>query len=342
VGFQFPEAFALLLILPPLLWRVWRGGALAREIAGAFKGRAPGRWHSGARLTLIAAFLGSLIAVGARPYVVPGMTGNYLLISDVSRSMDARHSCREPTLLDRSKGVMQQVIAGLPEGRFGIVAFERLAFPVTQMTYDHSYLNDVIAHGLFVGLIYDHTATQFANALSAVVQKKERLPDIYGRVNYAILVTDGNISPSEEGRFREVLMRLRDTGIRLLIVGIGSSGGTPIPVVQNGKCLDQPIAMDGQPVRVSLRADILQSLAGETEGRYFGEAAIGELVAFLRRETLQKASSDVTFGAGQRKDMSWVFLVIATVALAGIILLNINPRFGSVFRVGDKEFRWTK
>ena len=76
--------------------------------------------------------------------------------------MEARQSCREPTLMQRSRLVMRRVLAGMPDARFGIMAFERLAFPVTQMTYDHGYLAEVIEHGLFVGLIYERTATQFA------------------------------------------------------------------------------------------------------------------------------------------------------------------------------------
>lgn len=327
MGFRFPEAFIALLILAPLLWQAWRGQMRDRAVAAAFKSQPPGRIQAAGHLGCLAFFIAALVAVGARPYFVPAMTGNYLFVSDVSRSMEARQSCREPTLMQRSRQVMRQVVAGMPDAKFGIMAFERLAFPVTQMTYDHTYLSEVIEHGLFVGLIYERTATQFANVLTAVAQKKEKLPQIYGGVDYAIFVTDGNVNASEEGRFREAVARLNQAGIHLLIVGVGSAGGLPIPDVENGRCFDDTIKVDGKEVRIALRADILRTVANDTQGRYFGEGETGELVKFMREHTLHKAPAHTVFSAAQQRDAGWIFLALATVALFAMILLGMNVSF---------------
>ena len=58
-------------------------------------------WYFIGRLMLVSLFIGSLAVVGARPYLEPKETGDFVFISDVSRSMTARHSCGEPTFLAR-------------------------------------------------------------------------------------------------------------------------------------------------------------------------------------------------------------------------------------------------
>ena len=250
-------------------------------------------------------------------------TGDFLFLVDVSRSMNARYSCGEPTFLDRSKTVMRGVMAKIPEGKFGIVAFDRLAIPITQMTYDQAYLGEVIEHGLFVGLSYQSTATKIANALSVVAGKKNRLPEIYGNVSHVILLSDGHVGGSYQRRLQGALADLRKAGVKVLAVGIGNPGETPIPVrTPGGACARERASAEGKTVLIPLRDDILTFIAAGTRGQYFGEGATDALVEYLRENGLRNIARDAVLDKKLRRDASFWFLVVATFAALGLFMAN--------------------
>jgi len=269
----------------------------------------------------ISVFIISLVCAGAGPYTEPRTTADYLFISDVSRSMLARNYCSEPTLLDRSKQVMHRIVSGVPEGRYGIMAFARLAFPITHMTYDHAYLHDAIEKGLYVGLIFEATATGIANALSEAATKKQELAGIYGNIKHVILLSDGHMEGDWRVELESPLAALRQTGVKVLAVGIGNPGETPIPRMEGEKCIDELLEADRRPLRFPLGDDLLNFIATETQGRYFGEGGTDDLVRYLRQETLEELPEQAEFDAAQQRDISAVFLLTAAIALLGFLLL---------------------
>jgi Ca-activated chloride channel family protein len=324
VGFGFPEAFLFLLILPPLLWVLWRGEKRSNEIIKIFKYRSFGKWHIRSRLILIALFIVSLVAVGAKPYKESRDTGSFLFLVDVTRSMNARYSCSEPTYLDRTKIVMREVISEIPEARFGIIAFDRLAFPITQITYDHDYLNQVIEYGLHIGLTYDATATNIANALSVVAGKKQRLPELYSDVSYVILLSDGKLDGDYQTRLRVPFSELEKSDIRIVSVGIGNSGETPIPMTTSGgDCRgDNYTDIEGNTILVQLRDDILALISAGSQGEYFGEAQTDELIEYLRENGLEEMDVELEVNKNQRRDISKYFLMIALLSLLGMLIIK--------------------
>ena len=325
MGFGFPEALPLLLILAPLLWVLQRGERRSNEVLLAFKSQPFGKWHLRVRLILITLFVASLVIVGARPYFESRQTGAFLFLTDVTRSMLARYSCGEVTYLDRAKTVMRTVISQIPEARFGIVAFDRLAFPVTQLTYDRSYLDQVIEYGLDIGLTYEATATNLGNALSVVAGKKQRLPEYYSDVSYIILLSDGYL----EGNYRMSLgvpiAELQKAGVRVVSVGIGNSGETPIRMITDeGECRrDNYTDITGNTIFIKLRDDILAYIAAGTQGEYFGEAQTDALVQYLRDNGLERIDEDFEAANRQRYDISGYFLMLATLSLIGMLSMKI-------------------
>jgi len=324
VGFGFPEAFLLLLLLPPLLWILRRGEQRADSVVALFKSRPPGKWHARIRYALTSLFMVSLIAVGAKPYIETNQTGTFLFLVDVSRSMEARYSCTEPTFLARAKSIMQDVIEAIPEARYGIVAFDRLAIPITQITYDRAYLEQAIEYGLHIGLSYEATATQIPNALTALAEKKQRLPEFFGDVGYVIMLSDGNMPGNYQTALRLPLLALEKVGVKVISVGTGNAGETPVPVVTaNGVCQKQQYTdMEGKQVAIPLRDDILSFIAAGTQGEYFGEAQTEALIQYLRINGLEDIEEGVAIGENQRRDISRVFLLFAALACFGILLLR--------------------
>jgi hypothetical protein len=322
-----PEALFLLLLLPPLLWVLSRGDRRAEEVARALKSIPPPKWHSVARLVLVTVFLSSLVLIGAGPYFQRHNTGSFLFVNDVSRSMNARFVCDEATFLDRSKQVMRMVLKGIPEGQFGVLAFDRFAFPVSQMTYDHSYLDEMIENGLYVGLTYQATGTDLANALSVIADKKQKLPELYGKVTHAVLLSDGHIDGDYRRALRKGIDQLTEAQIRVVAVGIGNPGETPIPLREGRECNAEYIEVSGRRVTIPRRDDILRYISAETQGAYFEEDEGSSLVQYLRREGLTKVDDDVEVSTRQRQDIGWYFLISATVALFGLLLHQTNARW---------------
>ena len=328
VAFQFPEAFYLLLLLAPLLYVLWRGMRKTDQLVKTFKCEPPGKIYHVIRTVLIVLFLSSLVTVAARPYSQLKQTADFLFLVDISRSMQARKSCSQPTYLDRAKSVIKNVIREIPEARFGLVVYERLAFPITHMTYDHNYLGEVVEHGIFDGMIFDRTSTFMGNAFNTIVQKKKALSHIYGNVQYVILLSDGNLDRDYRKALEEPLLNLGAAEIKIIPVGIGNQEATPIPINEDGKCVNKFIVKEGNHIGISLRADVLKYIAAATKGQYFGEAESDALVKFLRDEGLE--STFVTSGTGQRQrdDISWLFLIVGSVSLFGFMVMDLNVRLG--------------
>jgi hypothetical protein len=321
MGFSYPAAFLFILILPVTLWALWSGLKHTITIANLFKGESPGKPYIALKYACLIILVASLVTAGARPYIEPVSTGDYVFLNDISRSMLARNFCNEPTFLDRSKEIMHDILEGVPEGKFGIMVFDRLAFPITQMTFDHEYLHDVIDNGLRVGMIFEATATSLPNSLTELAHKKVTYPDIYGKVDYAILFSDGHMEGNWRDELTKAIAELRQSGIKVLAVGIGNPGETPIPRLYGGECTDDFLQVSGRTLRIPLNDDLLKFIATESGGEYFGEGTVDELIEFMREETLASAETGTPFTEEQRRDISWLFLLTATVALFGFLLL---------------------
>lgn len=325
--FEFANALVLLALLPLLFWIMRRGELRTAQMAAIYRSLAPHKRYYRLRYLLAGLFFGSMTMVAARPYIESGRTADLLFLVDVSRSMHARHSCGDVTFLDRAKGIMHEVLNGVPEARFGIVAFERFAFPITQMTRDRAYLNEVIAEAVHVGLTFEATRTELANALGVIAMKKNRLPEIYGNVETVILLSDGHINGDYVRSMREPVQQLRDAGIRILSVGVGNPGETPVMYIEREQCINEFIEIDGNVVKIPLRDDILKHIASESGGQFFSEGDVGSLVRELRSglERVGTAEADAVAG-GYRRDISLVFLLIGTVALFGLLLSGSGLR----------------
>ena len=322
MNFEFPVALILLAVLPVIYMIMRRGERTTMTVAAIYRGQAPARRYYQLRHLLAGLFLGSITMVSARPYIESGRSGDVLFLVDVSRSMDARHSCGDMTFLSRAKNVMRDVLTGIPEARFGIIAFDRFAFPITHLTRDRTYLEDVITKAVHIGLTFEATRTELANALGVAAAKKQRLPEIFGGVSDIILLSDGHIAGDYTRSLREPLQQLREAGIRILSVGIGNPGETPIMSIDREQCTNEFIELDGKVVNIPLRDDILKHIASETNGQYFAEGDTANLTRVLREGLARIGEGEQVEGGRYRRDISQIFLVVASISLFGLILLG--------------------
>jgi hypothetical protein len=240
--------------------------------------------------------------------------------------MDARHTCGDLTFLNRSKNIMRKVLTDIPEARFGIVVFDRFAFPITQMTNNFEYLNEVIDEAIHIGMTFEATKTELANALRVIAEKKTKLPDIYGNVKKLILISDGFVSGDYRRRFSEPLSLLRNVGMEVMVVGIGNPGDTPIMSTDRNQCVNENIEMDGEVVLIQMRDDVLKFIAAETKGQFFAETDTEGLIQQLRSGLDIVDEDNGSSIARHRNDISSIFLIMASLSLFGLIALGANLR----------------
>ena len=324
--FEYPQALWMFLILAPIFLILKRSEKRTLNVADIYKGQPPERWHFNLKLGFVLIFIMSLILIAARPYTESFRSGKFLFLLDVSRSMDARHTCGDLTFLERSKNVMRDVLVAVPEGRFSIFVFDRFAFPITQMTNNFDYLNEVIEEGIDIGMTFEATKTELANALGVISEKRIKLPDIYGDVKHLVLISDGFVSGDYRRRFAEPLAQLRNAGVKVMVVGIGNPGETPIMHTERDQCVNENIEMDGEVVLIQLRDDVLKYIASETQGQFFSEADTEGLIQALRAGLEIVFVDDEGRQDRHRNDISSIFLATASLSLFGLIALGANLR----------------
>lgn len=186
-------------------------------------------------------------------------TGLDMLIAiDVSKSMLA-HDVK-PNRLERSKFAVKDLVKKLNGDRVGLIAFAGTAFLQCPLTIDYS--------GFFLALddISTETIPRPGTSLASVI--KEAIATLKGpekKFKILILITDGE---ELEGDALRAAQEAAQAGIRIYCVGVGTTEGELIPVVdENG---ERAYLADkrGQAVKTRLNEDLLKRIAVATGGSY--------------------------------------------------------------------------
>ena len=172
---------------------------------------------------------------------------------DVSTSMLARDFA--PDRLNAAKDIAIEFIAQRPGDRMGIVVFAGESYTQCPLTTDRATLINLMKD-VQTDLIEDGTA--IGNGLATAVA---RLKDSDAKSRVVILLTDGvnNMGEIDPGMATEIA---RTYGIRVYTIGVGARGTAPYPV-------QTPWGIELQNIPVEIDEALLQSIAGDTGGRYF-------------------------------------------------------------------------
>ncbi len=202
-----------------------------------------------------------------------------LVVLDTSNSM--RAADLSPNRLQHAKWGIRDLLRRLRGDRIGLIAFAGSAFLQCPLTSDYAAflmtLDDV-----YPGII-PRGGTAIARALREAVNRF----DYRGESDRVILlITDGE---DHEEDPTKVLPLLKEKGIRLYAIGVGSPEGELIRM-EDGQFLKD---REGRVVKTRLVEEPLKTLALETGGAYvraapgdFGlERLYDDHIARLRRET---------------------------------------------------------
>ena len=186
-----------------------------------------------------------------------------MVVLDTSRSMLAEDV--KPNRLQQAKWGIRDLVKNLHGDRVGLVAFAGGNFLQCPLTSDYAAflltLDDV-----YVGII-PTGGTAIAPALRKAMDSFEESKS--GADKVIILVTDGE---DHEGKTAKLIPELKDKGIRVYAIGIGTLGGDLLPLPGDGGSKGFVKDRAGKVVKSSLREDALQELAVATGGIYVRSA----------------------------------------------------------------------
>jgi Ca-activated chloride channel family protein len=167
----------------------------------------------------------------------------------------------QPTRLEKLKFELKNLIDAFSSDRIGLIIFSSEAFVQCPLTYDQSALN-LFIETLSSGLV-PHTGTDFGPPLELALEKlsSESTSLREQKSKIIVLISDGEDFGDKS---QEIANDIRNAGIKLFTLGIGTSKGSRIPT-RAGYKTDR----SGREVITRLNSKELKSLAITTEGKYF-------------------------------------------------------------------------
>lgn len=331
----FHSPYLLWLLVPLLLLFSWelarhatRAAAeswpkIARAWAGAFA-VSPGARHTTAetrpRLWLWFGLALCIVAL-ARPQwgvieeQVFDQSREVLIAVDLSKSMLAQDV--KPSRLDRAKLLIQSLLDGLRGERIGLLLFSGSAFLQSPLSADYEILRE------FLPALQPDYLPEGGSNYRAVLAAAIEAFGTSTADRYLIILGDGE---STEETWKELAHPLREKGIRVIGLGIGTAAGAFIPDEAGGFVKDER----GAVVMSRLNSSTLQDLAQITGGAYTDASAWVDLPALLARtvETGRKGEFSEKNTARTVERFQW-FLA------PGLLLLFIS--FWSEFPVRPRE-----
>lgn len=297
------QLLAWLPLAIPLAWALFallrrRRRALAQLVDPALLGVLAPAWNPArakSRLVLRVLALALLVLALARPqwgfrWEEVRRKGLDLVVAlDTSRSMMA--SDIKPTRLQQAKWGIRDLLRNLRGDRVGLVPFAGSSILQCPLTIDYAAfamtLDDV-----YSGIIpKGGTALEQALRTAIAAFPADRTAD-----RVILLITDGE---DHEGDPLALLPELKDKGIRVYTIGIGTLEGEMVPAGDNqgGYFKDR----QGQIVKTALKEDMLQKLALGTGGTYVRSApgdtglerVFNESIANLKRSEQENRTAKI-------------------------------------------------
>ena len=328
--FENPTYLWLLLIIPILIiikimmWYVQRKKLSRIGNPTLLKELMPdvSRFRPWVKFLLLITALSSLILALARPQFGSKISHEKrngieaIIALDISNSMLAQDV--QPSRLDKSKLMIENLINSFINDKIGLVVFAGEAYVQLPITSDYvsakMFLSDITPS------LISAQGTDIARAirvsLSSFTQQK-------GVGKAIILITDGE---DNEGGALEAVKEAKEKGVNVFILGVGDSKGAPIPL-GNGEYLKDN---HGQTVMTALNENMCKEIAQAGSGTYIhiDNTSLAQEQLNNELSKLQKGDSDAVVYSEYNEQFQFVALFSFILLLIEVCLLERkNPLF---------------
>ncbi len=318
-SFANPQYLYLLLLLPAIAGMFW-WSRRARQAKLKTFGRSEvieqlmpdvSRYKPYIQLTLELLIVALVIVILARPRAGASSTSTtvhgieMMVAVDVSNSMNASATDdpQDISRLQRAKMILEKIIDRSQNDKVGLVVFAGNAYMQMPLTSDVSsaklFLNSINTNmvptqGTAIGAAIEMAAGSFS-------QSKKSQKTI-------IVITDGeNFEDDAVAAARQA----EKNGIKVSVMGVGSTHGAPIPMPDGGYLMDDS---GSQPVVTYLNEEMAQQIADAGDGLYVNGNA-GDAVETLRDMLDKLAKTDLATVAYTQHDeqfpvFAWITLIL--------------------------------
>lgn len=318
ISFVHPWFFALLLVIPFLIW--WQQKSKEKKASfrlsstAAIQGMKP-TWRVQFRPLLnvlrVAALVALVVAL-ARPQSSNSTESidsegiDIVLAIDVSGSMLAEDL--KPNRIEAAKKMAMNFVDRRPTDRIGLVIFSGESFTQCPITIDHDVLKEQISE-IKSGLLVDGTA--IGEGLATAV---DRIRKSNGKSRVVILLTDGVNNMGKIGP--ELALEVAKAyKVKVYTIGAGTRGMAPYPV-------PTPFGIQKQMQEVQIDEALLQKIAKETGGKYYRATDNKSLSAIYSDiDKLEKTKIEIS-SFKHYTELFFPFALLAIICLGLEILLR--------------------
>ena len=275
-------------------------------------------------LAMALVFFGLALAnlqMGSQKQTINRKGADVVYALDVSRSMLAEDIA--PSRLEKAKLLISKSLDGLGGDRVGIIAYAGSAYPALPITTDYAAAKTALqaaspdavpSQGTNLGAALDYAFGYFNPASPA------------GR--FVVVLTDG------EDHENLSQLSLPDFPVNILLVGLGSADGGPIPMTKGRNGTTYKKDKNGEVV-ITRRDDAsLFSIGGEINAKYIDgnstEQAVSKIASFISEGEKADISQEITLDY----DHQFTWFLLPGIFLLFIYLL-LPSRVGNPFKISS-------
>jgi Ca-activated chloride channel homolog len=331
VSFADLRWLAALIVVPVLLLLEILAARRARRALARLTGERP---ESVLRAQVLARsrLRGAVLRLAALAALIVGAAGpqwgremvrrsasgsDVVLVLDVSASMDARDVA--PSRLDEARREALAVLDRLEGSRVGVVAFAGDASRLCPLTLDRG------AARLTIEALSSGSVSEPGTDLGRALRMAARVIPPGRREEQAVVLwTDGeDLERGARAGLEEVAAR----GVRVFTIGVGTSAGGEVPVLDDqGRAVDVKRAPGGGPVVSRLDEGLLRGVARRTHGAYFSATRPGGELPRLLGALGSLARSGRGTRLSERPVARFRLFAMAAVLLLALDLLRARRR----------------
>ncbi|MBE6270076.1 MAG: VWA domain-containing protein [Prevotella ruminicola] len=269
------------------------------------------RFRPAVKFWMLQAALALLIVMLARPQFGTKISNEQrvgietIIAMDISNSMLAEDIV--PSRLDRSKMMVENLVDHFTNDKIGLIVFAGDAFVQLPITSDY-----VSAKMFLSSIDPSMMATQGTDIARAIDMASHSFTQEEGIGKAIIVITDGE---DHEGGALEAAEAAKKAGMRVYVLGVGSTQGAPIPIPGTGDYMKDNT---GNTVMSALNEDMCRQVAQAGGGAYIhvenNSAAQDQLDNELNKLSKKETTSTVY------SEFDEQFQAVAILALLLLIL----------------------
>lgn len=219
------------------------------------------KWRPGIKFWLLETVLALIITMAARPQLGTKISNEKRVGIETIIAMDISNSMRandvEPSRIDRSKMMIENMVDHFTNDKIGLIVFAGDAFVQLPITSDY------VSAKMFLGNIDPSMiASQGTDIATAINMATHSFTQEKGIGKAIIVITDGE---DHEGGALEAAKEARKKGFRVFVLGVGSPGGAPIPVPETNDYMRDNA---GNTVMSALNEEMCRQIAEAGGGAY--------------------------------------------------------------------------